>query len=91
MGILGLIFTLYPLQNRHGTSNGPEMGREVRIGMLEPRGGAWGHREGVGGNIGPRTKFVFVFFNNRQNPNDMTKVSELLPPPIRAKRGFCCC
>jgi hypothetical protein len=42
---LGLIFTLYPLQNRHGTSNGPEMGREVRIGMLEPRGGAWGHRE----------------------------------------------
>ena len=58
---LGLIFTLYPLQNRHGTSNGPEMGREVRIGMLEPRGGAWGHREGVGGNIGPRTKFGFFF------------------------------
>ena len=55
------------------------MGREVRICMLEPRGGAWGHREGVGGNIGPRTKFGF-FFNNRQNPNDMTKVSELLLP-----------
>ena len=57
--------------------NTPEMCLELSIGTLGPGTRAGASRVAGSQNLGLPSQIIFLFFNIRRNPDDMTKVSEL--------------